>query len=91
MGIPKTVGGNKRVVFDYIKEKVWNRIQSWNGKTMSRAGNEVLLKSVIQAIPFYVSRIFLLPKTLYYDKERLMNKFWWLSDMEKRNGIRWMS
>lgn len=51
LGLPKTVNDNKRAAFDYIKDKVWNRIQSWKGKTMSRAGKEVLLKSVIQAIP----------------------------------------
>lgn len=66
-------------------------MQSWKGKTISRAGKEVLIKSVIQTIPSYISSIFLLPNSLCEEIERLMNKFWWLSDMEKTGGIRWMA
>lgn len=51
---------------------------------------EVLLKSVIQDIPSYVMRVFLLPQKLCEKLEILMNKFWWVSDVEDK-GIRWMS
>lgn len=78
-------------MFSYIKDKIWNRLQSWKGKTISRAGKEILIKSVIQAIPSYVSSIFLLPISLCEEIERLMNKFWWLSNMEKSSGIRWLA
>lgn len=66
-------------------------MQSWKGKTISRAGKEILLKSVIQAISSYVSSIFLLPNSLCEEIERLVNKFWRLSNMEKSSGIRWMA
>lgn len=91
LGLPSNVDGNKRAVFGYVKDRVWNHMQSWKGKPFSRAGKEILLKTVIQAIPSYVSSTFLIPKTLCEEIERLMNKFWWLSDMEKSNGIRWMA
>lgn len=51
----------------------------------------MLIKSVIQAISSYISSIFLLPNSLCEEIERLMNKFWWLSDMEETRGIRWMA
>lgn len=66
-------------------------MQSWKGKTFSRAGKEILIKSVIQGIPSYVSSIFLIPHSLCEEIGRLMNKFWWVSDIEKSGGIRWMS
>lgn len=84
LGLPKMVARNRWEVFKYIKEKVWNRLQSWKGKMMSRAGKEILLKSVIQAIPSYAASIFLLPDKLCEDIELLMNKFWWLSNLERQ-------
>lgn len=35
--------------------------------------------------------MFLLPTKLCKEIEVLMNKFWWLSDVDKSKGIRWMS
>ncbi|KAL8099132.1 hypothetical protein AgCh_031712 [Apium graveolens] len=55
-----------------------------------RGGKEILIKAVVQAIPSYVMSVFLLPKILCEELERLMNKFWWLSNMENNTGIRWM-
>lgn len=78
-------------MFRYIKEKVWGRMQSWKGRTLARSGKEVLIKSVIQAIPTYAASVFLLPQKLCDELENIMNKFWWLSNLERRNGIRWMS
>lgn len=66
-------------MFRYIKEKVWNRLQSWKEIFLSQAEKEILLKVVIQSIPSYVK------------SEHHMNKFWWLSNMENRGGIKWMT
>ena len=54
-----------------IKAEVWNK------RFLSRAGKEVLLKSIIQAIPSYVMSVFLLPTTMCEEIERMMNAFWW--------------
>lgn len=91
LGLPKTVSSNRWETFRFVKEKVWNRLQSWKGTTLSRGGKEILLKSVVQSIPSYEASVFLLPKKLCEEIEILMNKFWWLSDVEKSKGIRWMS
>ncbi|KAL0303974.1 UNVERIFIED_CONTAM: hypothetical protein Sradi_6265500 [Sesamum radiatum] len=42
---------SKRELFAVIRDRVWSRITGWNEKLLSHAGNEVLIKSVIQAIP----------------------------------------
>ena len=39
--------------FDYIKERVWRKLQGWEEKLLSQAGREVLIKAVVQAIPTY--------------------------------------
>jgi hypothetical protein len=57
---------------------------------LTHAGKEVLLKSVIQAIPTYTMSVFRLPKTLIKEINSLMSKFWW-SFKENFNKISWMS
>ena len=49
---------------------------SWNNKKLSRAGKEVLLKSVGQALPNYVMSVVLLPRGVCSDIERMFNAFW---------------
>jgi hypothetical protein len=33
LGLPISIGKSKQVVFEYIKKKVWSRIQGWQEKT----------------------------------------------------------
>jgi len=57
LGVPFMVGMDPNVVFGYIKDRVWQRISSWSSKCLSKAGREVMIKSVLQAIPSYVMHI----------------------------------
>ena len=61
LGLPSLIGRKKNDVFSFIKERVWLRIQGWNQKLLSRAGKEIMLKTVAQAIPNYTMNIYLLP------------------------------
>ena len=40
-------------LFNYIKERVWQKLHGRECKLLSQAGREVLIKAVIQAIPSY--------------------------------------
>ena len=44
------VGRNRRASLNYINDRVWGKLQGWKEKLLSQAGNEVLLKVVVQAI-----------------------------------------
>ena len=35
LGLPALVGRNKRASFDQLKQKVWKRLQGWEGKLLS--------------------------------------------------------
>ena len=72
LDLPSMVGRNKRVSFEYLKQRVWKRLQGWEGKLLSQAGREVLIKSVIQAIPTYTMSCFKLPVTLCHEIETLV-------------------
>lgn len=64
LGLPSLVGKNKRDILGFIKSKIVTIISSWNHNFLSRAGREVLIKSVIQAIPSFAMNLFLLHKGL---------------------------
>ncbi|KAH9779367.1 reverse transcriptase domain-containing protein [Citrus sinensis] len=58
---------------------------------LSRAGKEILLKTVAQAMPNYAMNIFLLPKELCRELEKMMNSFWWGRKKNGSGGINWMT
>jgi hypothetical protein len=90
LGLPSMIGRKKRDIFAYIKDRIWRRINSWRGRALSRAGKEVMIKSVLQAIPSYVMGVYLLLESTIKDIERMMNSFWWGGGANRR-GIRWLA
>ncbi|CAJ2652454.1 unnamed protein product [Trifolium pratense] len=90
LGLPSMIGRKKKAVFAYIKDRIWKRINSWRGRALSKAGKEVMIKSVLQAIPSYVMSVYLLPESTIKDIERMMNSFWWGGGVNNK-GIRWLS
>ncbi|KAK2449324.1 hypothetical protein QL285_008530 [Trifolium repens] len=90
LGLPSMIGRKKKNIFAYIKDRVWKRINSWRGRALSKAGKEVMIKSVLQAIPSYVMSVYLLPETTVKEIERMMNSFWWGGGVHNQ-GIRWLS
>ncbi|KAH9802749.1 reverse transcriptase domain-containing protein [Citrus sinensis] len=56
----------------------------------SKAGKEILLKTVAQAMPNYAMNIYLLPLELCRVLERMMNSFWWGKKGNGSGGITWM-
>ena len=76
LGLPSLVGKGKKASFNYIKERVWQKLQSWEGKLLlSQARREVLIKSIIQALPTYTMGCFKIPLGLCHDIESLIKKF----------------
>jgi hypothetical protein len=76
--------------FKGIKDWIWQCINGWKEKFLSHAGKEILLKSVIQAIPTYTMSVFRLPKTLCRDINSMMGRFWW-GHKENDRKMSWMS
>ena len=69
---------------------MWKRIRGWSDRPLSRAGKEIMLKSVIQAIPIYVMSCFRLPVSIC-DKMRstILNHWWGVEDGKKK--MHWRS
>lgn len=90
LGLPAIVGREKKRSFIYHQERVWKKLQGWKEKLLSIASREVLIKSVIQAIPTYTMSCFKLPNGLFKDLGVLICKFWWGYNGDLRE-VQWVS
>nr|XP_017221408.1 PREDICTED: uncharacterized protein LOC108198150 [Daucus carota subsp. sativus] len=53
LGLPSIIGRNKKAVLGYLKERMQTRIEGYDKKLLSKGGKEILLKTVVQALPSY--------------------------------------
>ncbi|XP_042962379.1 uncharacterized protein LOC122296642 [Carya illinoinensis] len=91
LGLPAVVGRQKVATFHTLIDRTWARMVNWKNKFLSNEGKEVLLKSVLQAIPSYAMGIFLLPTSITNRMNQLIRKFWWgyNEDTSKIQWVRW--
>lgn len=90
LGLPVHVGRSKKNTFAYLKERVWKKIQGWKEKLLSRAGKEILIKAVAQAIPTFAMGCFDITKTVCDQISTIVARFWW-SKQDKEDGMHWLS
>ncbi|XP_012435546.1 uncharacterized protein LOC105762197 [Gossypium raimondii] len=88
LGFPMMVGRRKKWAFANFVDRFKKRIEGWSLRYLSMGGNEVFIKSVLQAISIYAMQCFLLPKTLCRSLESIMNRFWWTNNKTLK-GIHW--
>ena len=53
LGLPMVGGKSKSNTFKDLREKITKRVLGWKEKFISKAGREILIKTVVQAIPIY--------------------------------------
>ena len=62
----------------------------WKEKKISKAGREVLIKTVAQAIPTYLMSIFKIPKAICDGMNSVLAKYWWGQTRNERK-IHWIN
>ena len=77
LGLPTLIGRAKYQTFYFLKDMVWKKLQGWNGRMLSRARKEVLIKAIAQSIPTYAMGVFQLPVKLCDELNAMCAKFWW--------------
>jgi hypothetical protein len=90
LGVPSMVGRSKKATFAYIKDRIWRKINSWRSRPLSKAGKEVMIKSVLQGIPSYIMSIYIILEATMNDIEKMLNSFWW-GGGDNNKGIRWIA
>ncbi|KAG2251996.1 hypothetical protein Bca52824_082132 [Brassica carinata] len=80
--------GSKCKLLAFLKEKLLHRVNGWTGRWLSKGGKEVLIKSILLALPTYVMSSFLLPLKICENLASAIAQFWWSSNPPKK-GIHW--
>jgi len=80
----------KTRTFASLVSRVRKKLEGWKEKFLTQAGNEVLLKEVVQTIPTYAMSVSKLPKTLCKQLNSLMSNFWWNHNRESKR-VNWIS
>ncbi|CAM8920109.1 unnamed protein product [Rhodiola kirilowii] len=89
LGLPMVVGQNKSECFRALEENVRNKIGDWKARLLSSAGKEILIKSVLTAMPQYAMTCYKLPLTLCRKLDADIINFWWAKKRGDRS-IHWM-
>ena len=76
LDLPMVAGKSKVTTFTGIKEKITKRVMGWKEKLILKVGQEILIKTMAQAIPTYTIGIFKLPKSLCDDINSTLAKYW---------------
>lgn len=84
LGLPAMVGLDKSESFEYLVERIVNKLKGWEEKIVSMGGKEILLKAIIQSIPVFAMAVFKIPKKVCKDIMDAMSAFWWGYTEEQR-------
>jgi hypothetical protein len=77
--------------WNFLIEKIENKLQGWKGKLLSLGGRVVLLKVVLSSIPLYWMSLYRLPVKLKKRIDQLCRSFLWYggSSVKKNSLVSW--
>ena len=90
LDLPSLVGRSKQNTFRALKEKLDNKLSGWKEKLLSKAGKEVLIKVVAQAIRTYTMSVYKFLDALCDDMIGMVHRFWW-GQKNGQNKMAWLS
>ena len=77
LGLPESLGGSKVQVFGFVQERLNKRVNGWTFRFFTKGGKEVIIKSVITALPNHVMSVYRLPKATVKKLKGAVSQFWW--------------
>ncbi|XP_059658396.1 uncharacterized protein LOC132304678 [Cornus florida] len=90
LGLPAVVGRSKTSALNFISQRVSKKISSLKGCLLSKADREIIVKTVLAALPTSSMHCFRHPKKNCQLLSSAFLNFWW-SGLEKSNKIKWIS
>ena len=90
LGLPTIYGRSKKVLFRELLDRMWKKLRGWKEKLLSRAGKEILLKPIIQAIPTYLIGVYKIHAAVIQGIHSAIACFWWgwRGDEKKMHWLR---
>ena len=77
LSLPMVVGKSMANTFKDLQEKISKMVMGWKEKFISKASQEILIKTMTQAILTYSMGLFKLPKTMCDTINSSLAKYWW--------------
>lgn len=91
LGLPTELKNEKRSSFQLIWKRCMKRLSGWMKRVLCKAGKEVLLKSIHQAILIHPMSLFKLPNNLTTELENMVARFWWSKVFTGLHGVSYVS
>lgn len=88
---PLFLGWNRGKSFKKLKKRVYDRLEGWMAKSISKASRTTLVKLVVQSIPSYAMATLRLPAYFCRELDQAMMRFWWTGDSSKTRCMAWMT
>lgn len=82
---------SKKQEFAYIVDKIRQKMAGWKKRSLSMAGRIVLIKSLLQAIPSFVMKTFLMPSSVTKKIDSFMKDFFWGFNQERKHHLHLLS
>ena len=77
LGLLESLGGFKVQVFGFVQDRLNNRVNGWTFRFFTKGGKEVIIKSVVTALPNRVMSVYRLPKATIKKLTSAAVQFWW--------------
>ncbi|CAN1152714.1 Putative ribonuclease H protein At1g65750, partial [Linum perenne] len=93
LGVPILHGRVTKQTYNYILDRLDDKLVGWKAENLSLAGRVTLASSVLNSIPSYVMQTVFLPVTLYDQIDRLIRNFIWGSTdgARKIHNVNWQT
>ncbi|KAL4309954.1 hypothetical protein GQ457_01G030200 [Hibiscus cannabinus] len=90
LGVPLLHSRVTKASYDYIIQRVRDKLSGWDARCLSLAGRITLAKAVLSSIPFYSMQSALLPRGVTDEIEKIIRSFiWGHSDARGVNLVGW--
>jgi len=77
LGFPMMHGRLQRKDFEFLEEKISQRLATWQHNLLNKAGCITLMKSVLNSIPNYYMQVAWLPQSTCESIDRMARNFLW--------------
>ncbi|KAL8089304.1 hypothetical protein AgCh_038925 [Apium graveolens] len=85
LGMPMSIGRKKNEVFNFLVDRIEQKLQTWRMQNISKAGKVNLLKGAAQTVPNIWMQLILITLEICDSIEKKINSYWW------GGGIKWIS
>ncbi|XP_056698135.1 uncharacterized protein [Spinacia oleracea] len=88
LGVPIDIMGRKSTHFQFIVDKVINKVTSWNSVNLSQTQKLILINSVLIAMASHILNCMEIPLSISYKVDSILGRFFWAN--KENSGMHWV-